>query len=251
MEMADNLELKPDEKYLALKERESNKAKQIDYIPEEYQTIIFSFLRNPSFSDIIENFRWSYISFIAIIVCLPFDILGIFSKNDVFNPTILFLVLFVFIFIAEKSSFNTKKRKDSLYEFRLDGNKNIEQRFLREITENNLQSISIPNLILNENEKAYWSESAIFEEQACAVDDNKSVPVSYGEVIVTNMRIIYMGNKRSFAVDLENIAIIHFFDDKVQFSEINNTTIKYLKLELNSNIIRIVLNYFLKPLSDG
>ncbi|MBF0472881.1 MAG: hypothetical protein HQK93_04005 [Nitrospirae bacterium] len=254
--MSGNLNVETKEKYLALKEQklDENLAKHIDYIPAEYQALTFSFLDGLSFSEIKDYFTWSLITFIALIICICCDFLGIFKILDIFNPTILLLITLLFIFISEKSTFNTKKRKNALNDLRLDGYKKIEQRFLKEIQTNNLQSIAISNLILKENENAYWSEPAILEEPV-----NKSIelntieplnvevtPVCFGEVIVTNMRLVFMGIKKSYAVDLENISNIYFSESRLLYTEKNNPVPKYIKPELNTDIIKIVLKYFIK-----
>ncbi len=122
-------------------------------------------------------------------------------------------------------------------------------RLLTEIQNGNPPSISVPNVVLQKSERAYWSEPAsILEERVVSrryeggsqgvsfriakglsyrvgahrgriVTDTAIVPVSSGELIITSKRIIFRGNAKSFTLRLDKLLELNFFSDGVRLTD--------------------------------
>lgn len=140
-------------------------------------------------------------------------------------------------------------------------------RLLTEIQNGNPPTISVFNVILQKSETAYWSEPAsLIEERVVKrryeggsqgfsfriakgvsyrvgahrghlVTDTAALPVSSGELIITNKRVIFRGDAKSFNLRLDKLLELNFYsdgarltDDKgkprmVKFSETGNSDV--------------------------
>lgn len=148
-------------------------------------------------------------------------------------------------------------------------------RLLDEIQKGNLPKAEVKNVILQKDEKAYWSEpGTLTEERAIRsnygggssgmsfriakgvtyrigshkgsiTSEKKFVPVSEGEFIITNKRLIFRGNMKSFAVKMDKILDTHLFTNGFQFTEVNKTKPKLILFaeDGNCNIIGAILSY--------
>ena len=124
-------------------------------------------------------------------------------------------------------------------------------RRLYEIQHDNMPPIEVSNVILNCGESAYWSESGtLYEEKVVSrryeggstgvsfrvmkgvsfrvgnhrghvVSETGSVPVSHGRLIVTNQRLIFQGDRKSFTARFEKIIEVQPAIDGIRFSEAN------------------------------
>jgi hypothetical protein len=122
-------------------------------------------------------------------------------------------------------------------------------RLLREIATGNIPEVTVTNMVVQKGEKAYWAEvGKILEERVIRrryeggshgvsiriakglsyrvgahrgqlIADSAVVPVSYGELVITNKRIVFKGDKKSFSLKLEKILNIEFYSDGVNMSE--------------------------------
>lgn len=122
-------------------------------------------------------------------------------------------------------------------------------RLLTEIQNGNPPSVSVPNVILQKSETAYWSEPAsILEERVVnrryeggsqgfsfriakgvsyrvgshrghLVSDTAVIPVSSGELIITNKRVIFRGDAKSFNLRLDKLLELNFYGDGVRLTD--------------------------------
>jgi len=122
-------------------------------------------------------------------------------------------------------------------------------RLLTEIQNGNPPRISLSNVVLQKNESAFWSERAsLFEERVVRrryeggsqgvsfrlmkgvsyrvgghrghiVTDKATVPVSTGDLIITNKRIIFRGDAKSFSFKLDKLLEVHFYSDGVRLTD--------------------------------
>jgi len=148
-------------------------------------------------------------------------------------------------------------------------------RLLNEIQLGNLPTITVSNLVLQKNERAYWVEPVIMAEEKVIrrkyeggsqgmsfrimkgvsyrvgghrghlTSETGVVAVSEGELVITNKRVIFRGDKKSFATKLENILDIQIFSNGFQFSENNKSKPRLLKFkqEGNHDIIGAILSF--------
>lgn len=148
-------------------------------------------------------------------------------------------------------------------------------RLLTEIIEGNFPPITISGLVLQKGEKVHWTEPAILMEERVVrryykggysgfsfritkgvsyriggfrghpVRETGVVGVSNGELIITNKRIIFRGDKKSFAIKLDKILDIQLFTNGLQISENNRSKpilIKFLQ-KGNHDIIGTIISY--------
>ena len=117
-------------------------------------------------------------------------------------------------------------------------------RLLTEIQQGNLPAMAIPNLILQKGEFGHWSEpGSILEERVVGrryvggsqgisfriakgvsyrigahrghIETDKAVvPVSDGELVLSNKRVIFRGNTKSFTIRLDKLLDVHFYNDE-------------------------------------
>ncbi len=122
-------------------------------------------------------------------------------------------------------------------------------RFLFDIQNGKIPPISVPNLILRKGENAYWSEpGTIYEESVVnrhyeggsvgtsirimkgvsfrvgqhrgrLISQTGHVPVSTGILYITNERLVFQGDAKSFATDLNKIFEVQPAMDGLRFSE--------------------------------
>jgi len=155
-------------------------------------------------------------------------------------------------------------------------------RLLNEIQKGNLPTVPVTNLVMQKSETGYWSEPAILAEKKVirrryeggshgvsfrvmkgvsyrvgghrghAVSETGLVPVSDGELIVTNKRIIFRGDGKVFAIKLNKILDIQIFTNGLQFSENNRAKPRMIKFkqEGNHDILGAVLSYAINHYGD-
>lgn len=148
-------------------------------------------------------------------------------------------------------------------------------RLLNEIQQGNMPAVTVTNLVTQKGEKIYWVEPVIMAEEKVIrrryqggssgvsfrimkgvsyrvgssrghlTSETGVVAVSEGEMILTSKRVVFRGDKKSFATKLENILDIHLFTNGFQFSENNKSKPRILKFkeEGNHDIIGAVLSY--------
>lgn len=147
-------------------------------------------------------------------------------------------------------------------------------RLLTEIQNGNPPSTSVPNVILQKSETAYWSEPAsILEERVVKrryeggsqgfsfriakgvsyrvgghrghiVTDTAVLPVSSGELIITNKRVIFRGDTKSFNLRLDKLLEINFYSDGVRLTDDKGKprVVKFSD-ESNTDIVGATLSY--------
>lgn len=149
-------------------------------------------------------------------------------------------------------------------------------RLLNEIQMGNMPSIpSVANLVLQKGEKIYWFESATLAEEKVIKRNYRGgssgvsfrimkgvsyrvgssrghiesttgiVAVSEGDVLISNKRLIFRGDKKSFASKLENILDIQLFTNGVHFSENNKSKPRLIQFSHpgNQDIFGAILSY--------
>jgi hypothetical protein len=122
-------------------------------------------------------------------------------------------------------------------------------RLLTEIQRGNPPAISVPNVILQKTEVAYWAEPAnILEERVVRrryegasqglsfriakgvsyrigahrghlITDTAVLPVSTGELVITSRRVIFRGDAKSFTIRLDKLLELQFYDDGVRLTD--------------------------------
>lgn len=156
-------------------------------------------------------------------------------------------------------------------------------RLLNEIQQGNLPTMpSITNLVTQKGEKVYWAEPSILAEEKVIKrtyqggsqgvsfrvmkgvsyrvgghrgeikSETGVVAVSDGELIVTNNRVIFRGDKKSFAVKLDKILDIQLFTNGFQFSENNKSKPRLVKFKEQGNhdIIGAILSFAINHYGD-
>jgi hypothetical protein len=147
-------------------------------------------------------------------------------------------------------------------------------RLLTEIQNDNPPSVTVPNVILQKAELAYWSEPAsILEERVVRrryeggsqgvsfriakgvsyrvgahrghiVSDTAVIPVSSGELIVTNKRVIFRGDTKSFNIRLDKLLELNFYSDGVRLTDEKGKprVVKFAE-EGNTDVVGATLSY--------
>ena len=155
-------------------------------------------------------------------------------------------------------------------------------RLLNEIQQGNMPTITVANLVTQKGEKVYWVEPVIMAEEkvirrryeggsqgmsfrimkgvSYRVGGHRGhitseigvVAVSEGEMVITSKRVVFRGDKKSFASKLDNILDIQLFTNGFQFSENNKSKPRLLKFkqEGNHDIIGAVLSYAINHYGD-
>lgn len=148
-------------------------------------------------------------------------------------------------------------------------------RLLNEIQNGNLPIVRAANLILQNGEQEHWLEPATLIEEKVVRgryrggssgvsfrimkgvsfrvgahrgtfnSETDLVPVSGGELILTNKRIIFQGDQKSFATKLDKVLNIQLFNNGLRFSETNKSKQRIVKFAGNGNddIIGAILTY--------
>ncbi|SRR6266436_43369 len=147
-------------------------------------------------------------------------------------------------------------------------------RLLNEIQVGNMPTVEVKNLVLQKGETPHWSEPAsLLEERVVSrhyegrsqgvsirvmkgvsyrvgasrgnlVADKQIMPVSTGSLVVTNKRVIFNGNAKSFALRLEKILNVQPFADGLQLSDDKGHTrlMKYAS-NWNSEVVASILSH--------
>lgn len=155
-------------------------------------------------------------------------------------------------------------------------------RLLNEIQLGNMPTVTVANLVTQKGEKVYWVEPVIMAEEKVIrtkyqggsrgvslrimkgvsyrvgssrghiTSETGMVAVSDGEMVITSKRIIFRGDKKSFATKLDNILDTQLFTNGFQFSENNKSKPRLLKFkqEGNHDIIGAVLSYAINHFGD-
>jgi hypothetical protein len=114
-----------------------------------------------------------------------------------------------------------------------------------------LAPISVPNVVLEPGESAFWSQPAsLYENKVVrrryeggsrgvsirvakgvsfrvgnhrgqSVSETADVPVAFGEFIITSHRLLFVGDKKSFSAPLKKVLHLEPAHDGVRFSETN------------------------------
>lgn len=122
-------------------------------------------------------------------------------------------------------------------------------RLLSEIKEGNLPTVAVKNVVLQKNETPYWLEPAsLYEERVVRrryeggshgvsiriakglsyrvgaqrgqmVSDTAAVPVSTGSLIVTNRRVIFQGDRKSFSFRLDKLLELECYQDGIRLTD--------------------------------
>ena len=156
-------------------------------------------------------------------------------------------------------------------------------RLLNEIQQGNMPTMPpITNLVTQKGEKVYWAEPSILAEEKVIsrkyqggsqgmsfrvmkgvsyrvgghrghiTSETGVVAVSDGELILTSNRVIFRGDKKSFAVKLDKILDIQLFTNGFQFSENNKSKPRLVKFKEQGNhdIIGAILSFAINHYGD-
>lgn len=148
-------------------------------------------------------------------------------------------------------------------------------RLINEIQLGNIPTMQVKNLLVAKNENVYWVEPSILIEEKVLrrryeggssgfsfrimkgvsyrvgssrgylVNETGNVATSDGELIITSKRVIFRGDKKSFATKIGNILDTRLFTDGFQFSENNKTKPRMVGFKSGNNqeIIGGILSY--------
>lgn len=148
-------------------------------------------------------------------------------------------------------------------------------RLLNEIQLGNIPEVFVPNLITEKDEKVYWAEPAqLIEEKVIKrryeggsqgvslriakgvsyrvggsrghlVSETGLVPVGTGELVITNKRVVFRGDGKTFSIKLNKLLDVQVLSNGVYFSEINKAKQKMVKYTQpgNQDIIGAILSY--------
>ncbi|HUL02400.1 MAG TPA: hypothetical protein VLV16_04105 [Gemmatimonadales bacterium] len=122
-------------------------------------------------------------------------------------------------------------------------------RLLREIESGNLPTVVVPELLLQKQETAHWTEPAsLLEERVVnrryvggssgvsfriargvsyrvgsfrghVVSDKKVIPVSIGTLVITSKRFVFLGDKKSLNSRLDKLLDVHLFADGIRVDD--------------------------------
>lgn len=125
----------------------------------------------------------------------------------------------------------------------------IRLRLITEIKNGNPPIFSVPNVVLQKEELAYWMEPAsILEERVVSrhyeggsqgfsfriakgvsyrvgshrgriVTDKAVLPVSVGDLIITNKRVLFRGDVKSFMIRLDKMLEVDFYSDGIRLTD--------------------------------
>ena len=159
----------------------------------------------------------------------------------------------------------------------------VRLRLLNEIQQGNMPTMPpITNLVTQKGEKVYWAEPSILAEEKVIsrkyqggsqgmsfrimkgvsyrvgghrghiTSETGVVAVSDGELILTSNRVIFRGEKKSFAVKLDKILDIQLFTNGFQFSENNKSKPRLIKFKEQGNhdIIGAILSFAINHYGD-
>lgn len=147
-------------------------------------------------------------------------------------------------------------------------------RLLAEIQRGNLPEVRVPTLILQKTETAHWVEPAsLIEERVVGrryegsssgmsfriakgvsyrigasrgrlVVDTANVPVSTGDLIFTNKRLIFRGHKKSFNYRLDKLLDVQLYGQGMQITDTNGKprTMQFAR-EGNADVVGSILSH--------
>jgi hypothetical protein len=147
-------------------------------------------------------------------------------------------------------------------------------RILTEIQNGNPPFMSVSNVVLQKNETIYWSEpSSLLEERVVGrryeggsqglsiritsgvtyrvgahrgriISDTAIVPVSSGELIITNKRIIFRGDAKSFNLRLDKLLELNLYGNGIRLTDDKGKSciVKFTS-EGNSDIVGATLSF--------
>lgn len=153
-------------------------------------------------------------------------------------------------------------------------------RLLHEIQTGNIPTVPVENIIMQKGERGLWVEPAhLVEEKVLrrryvggssgasfriakglsyrvgsyrghSVSETGYVIVSTGDLILTSRRIIFRGDKKSFAIKLENLLDIQIFSNGVHFSENGRGKMRIVKYAQpgNQDILGAIASYAINNL---
>ena len=145
-------------------------------------------------------------------------------------------------------------------------------RMLAEIQQGRLPTVGVGSVILQKAETPHWSEpSELIEERVVGrryegrssgvsiriakgvsyrvgasrghlVVDTANVPVSSGDLILTNKRVIFRGDKKSFNYRLDKLLDVQLFQEGLRLTDSNGKprTVKFFRRD-NSDIVGSIL----------
>ncbi len=147
-------------------------------------------------------------------------------------------------------------------------------RKLYDIQQGNLTPIEVPGLVPGMGELAYWSEPGrLYEERVLRrhyegssqgisirimkgvsfrvgnhrgnlVAESGDVPISDGRLIITNQRLVFQGDRKSFATGIKKIFELNPFLDGLRFSETGKQNPRLIGfLNPNGDFVCEVLSY--------
>ncbi len=148
-------------------------------------------------------------------------------------------------------------------------------RLLGEIRGGNVPEIQVTNLITQKGEKIYWKESSSLVEEKVIrrgyeggssgfsvrimkgvtyrvgahkgrlVTETGMVSVSVGEFIISDRRIVFRGNAKSFSVKLDKILDLQCYSDGIKIFENNRSAPRLIQFFSNTNgdIVNSILSY--------
>lgn len=155
-------------------------------------------------------------------------------------------------------------------------------RLLNEIQNGNMPAVLISNVILFKGESPYWIEPAdLIEEKVLRrhyeggsrgvsfrvmkgvsyrvgghrgqmVAETGLVSVSSGDLVITNKRIIFKGDRKSFAIKLDNLLGTEIFTNAIYISENGKSSTRMIKFQQlgNHDIVGAVLSYSINHYSS-
>lgn len=155
-------------------------------------------------------------------------------------------------------------------------------RLLNEIQKGNLPTVPVTDLVMQKDEKAYWAEPSILVEEKVIshryeggshgvslrimkgvsyrvggchghiVSETGLVSVSDGNLVITNKRVIFRGDRKAFAIKLDRILDMQIFIDSLQLAENNKSKPRMIKFkqEENHDIVGAVLSYAINHYGD-
>ena len=155
-------------------------------------------------------------------------------------------------------------------------------RLLCEIQDGNPPSITVKNIILKKNEKAYWTEPAsILEERVVKrgyqggshgvsirivkgvsyrigghrgqlVIDKAVIPVSNGELVITNNRVIFGGSTKSFSIGFDKLLEFYMYSDGVRLTDDKgNPRIIQLADKANIDVVGATLSFAINQFANS
>jgi hypothetical protein len=148
-------------------------------------------------------------------------------------------------------------------------------RLLDEIQKGNVPEIQVANLITQKGERVYWKEpSSLTEEKVIRrgyeggsqgfsfrimkgvsyrvgahrgnlITETGMVSVSMGDFIISDRRIVFRGNTKSFSIKLDKILDVQCYSDGIKIFENNKTKPRLIQFfnSNNGDVVGSILSY--------